>query len=379
MSRPARGVVGVLVALATATLLATPASSAPRSTASEGDAPQPAAGASAEPGLVTFGIAPSGIDRPDDRPFLQYTVGPGTVFHDNVAVINLDDAPLALDVYAGDVGTGRGGGLVVPGRAAAPTGPGAWVSMTASQVDVPPQSTATGVGFTVVPFTVSVPRDAEPGDHVGAIIVALTAKGEASADLPAVDLEQRVAARLYITVDGDLAPGLVITQLGATYDAGSLVGAGSVTASYTVANTGNVRMAVEPRVRVSGPFGLLARTAVAPRIDELLPGSKVGQTVSVEGVWPLVRLSTTASATGLAPAAASGADPGVGTVSSAVGLWTIPWLLLAILAAAAVGIAWRTLRRVRRRSPAAPSGSRPVRRGGGVDLPALAGSGTSAD
>lgn len=343
-----RMLTGALAAAVLLTTLALPAAAA--------DEPPPDQ-------LVTFGVAPAGPEKPDQRPYLAYTVAPGSVIRDNIAVLNQADHALELDVYPSDVVPGAEGGLEVPARADAPTRAGAWVTSDVAHVQAPPQTAEAGLGFVIVPFTVTIPTNAEPGDHVAAVVAALTAQGEAGVGSPALDLEQRVAARLYITVDGALAPGLVIKDLGTTFESGGLVRAGAVNVAYALENTGNVRMKVSPTVRVTGPFGLLPRSADGPVVDELLPGGSVDQTVAVPDVWPLVRLTTTVTA--VAEAATGGADPGLDPVSSSTSTWAWPWLLVAVLVLLVLLIAWRVVRRRRRRRLPPPSeGSRRARRGG---------------
>ncbi|WP_028046178.1 hypothetical protein [Cellulomonas sp. URHE0023] len=352
---------GALAVAALLTTLALPAAAA--------DEPAPTQGASDADATttpkerVTFGVAPAGPQRPDQRPYLAYTVAPGSVIRDNIAVINQADHALELDVYPSDVEPGSEGGLEVPARAVVPVGAGSWVSSDVAHVQAPAQTAQDGFGFVVVPFTVTIPTNAEPGDHVAAVVAALTAKGEAGAGTPALDLEQRVAARLYITVDGALAPGLVIKNLGASFEPGGLVSAGSVKVAYTLENTGNVRMKVSPTVRVVGPFGLLPRSADGERIGELLPGGEVDQTVTVSDVWPLVRLTTTVTAVAEAPT--GGTDPGIDPVGSSTSTWAWPWLLVGLAALLILLAAWRAVRsrRRRRRSTSPGPDSRRGRRG----------------
>jgi hypothetical protein len=286
------------------------------------------------------------------------TAPPGSVIYDSVAVVNQSNAPLDLALYSADAQNASDGTIGLPDRTVKPTAAGSWITVGASTVTVPPQSTK-GIGYTVVPITIAIPADAEPGDHVAGVVTSLTARGTAKGgdQSATVNLEQRVGLRIYVTVAGPVKSGLVITNVKATYhqaDLLGLAGAGSATVTYTLSNTGNVRLGVHPSVRGSGQFGLLARSAAGSSIDDLLPGSSVEQTVTMPNVWPLVLESVRVSAT--AVAATNRDDPGIGTVTRTGHTWAVPWAWLAIVLIV-VGV-WLLLRRRRRRPGSPPPGGR---------------------
>lgn len=338
----------------------------------DGDTPlvEEPAGADAEQDLVSFGIAPAGPERPDDRPFLQVGAAPGSVIYEHVALINQDDEPIELHVYAGDV-INADSGLAVTPRSEESTGAGSWVDFGGLEtVVVPAQTPEDGYGYAIVPFTVTIPTNAEPGDHSAGIVASLLTIGEGGDNAPNIELEQRVAARVYIDVDGEARAGLEVVDVQAEYIPGALVGPGSMEVSYTIRNTGNVRMAVEPAVEVAGPFGLLPESADGERVDELLPGSEVLQTVTVDGVWPLVREDVTVSAAALP--GPGGLDPDLGSVTASVVVWAIPWVILGLLLLlVALMVLWA--RRRRRR----PRGRRvATRRGPGSRAAANPGAGS---
>lgn len=321
--------------------------------------------------LVSFGIAPANAERPDDRPYVAVTAAPGSVIYEHVAILNQSEVPLDLDVYAGDVIMAEGGGLSVTTRDQVPYETGMWLGIDGpTSVTVPAQSAETGYGYVIVPVTITIPQDATPGDHVAGLVAALTTTGQGGANAPNLELEQRVAARIYVHVTGDLAPGLLITDLRATWTRTSALGLGTVTATYTLQNTGNVAMAVEPTVTAAGPFQLRPTSAQADRVDLLLPGSVTEQSVTITDVWPLVRESVTVDAAAVAPVA--GDDPGLGTVSARVVLWAVPWSAIAVLVVVLALVVWRVLaRRARRkRRVAAPAGSRRARRAGSPEAKA---------
>jgi hypothetical protein len=362
-----RRALGVAALVLTAAALSVGPAAAATPSPSPSSVASPSPGATAPAGsdqdLASFGIAPAGAERPDDRPYLKYAAPPGSVIYDHIALLNQGGTPIDLQLYSGDVVMADGGGLAVPARTQASTDAGAWIAVdtAGAAVTVPAQTKTTGVGYTVVPFSITIPANAQPGDHIGGIVGSLVVTGQAGENSPSINLEQRVVARVYIRVSGDLRPGLAITAVTATYRPGVLggAGAGTVEVGYTVRNTGNVRMAVDTGVQVAGPFGLLPRTVTGDHIDELLPGGEVHLNTSVSRVWPLVIGTVTVSATGRA--AAGGEDPGVGTVRAQAHFWAIPWVALAVLALLLALAAYRIVRKRRRqlaRAGRAPSGRR---------------------
>ncbi|WP_448062567.1 COG1470 family protein [Cellulomonas hominis] len=345
-------------ATATPALAATPAPPAPTQGGEQQDA------ATDGQDLVSFGIAPAGAERPDGRPYLSFSAAPGSTIYDHVAVLNQADQPLSLEVYSGDVIQADAGLSVLP-RDDDNVDAGSWITVDGpGDLEVPAQTPDTGVGYVIVPFTVTIPANAEPGDHLGGIVASLVTTGEGGDNSPTIRLDQRVAARVYIRVDGELAPGLVVRDLTADWQAGSLIGTGSVAVTYTLQNTGNVRMAVEPTARVAGPYGLLSRSTAGDRVDDLLPGASVEQSVTVDDVWPLGRERVTVSAPTLASSV--GEDPGLGTITASTHVWALPWIVVAVVLLLVVLGVLRLVRRRRRRAGRGrDAGGRRARRRGG--------------
>lgn len=306
-----------------------------------------------EPELVTFGIGPSGPERPDDRPDLSYGLAPGSVVYDHVAVLNSSDVPLDLLLYSADATNLEDGGLDLRKRGEPNTDLGGWITSPVDRVTVPPQSTETGRGLVVVPITITVPPDASPGDHSAGVAVGLLSRGD-SAGSQNIELEQRVAARVFVRVAGPLEPRLTTAVVATRYVADGPLG-GSVEVDYRVVNNGNVRLAADTSVSVAGPFGLGRTSVDGPPLDQLLPGQSAVLQASIPGVRPLIRLGVDLTVTPRAPAGSDAPDSEPATASA--GLWAVPWLLLAVLGLVLAVVAG--LVRMRRRRRAVPPTSAP--------------------
>jgi Bacterial protein of unknown function (DUF916) len=279
----------------------------------------PAAGTAA----VTWGVAPSSRKGPDGRAAFTYKLDPGAELTDYAGISNYSSSPITVDVYASDAFTTPSGGFDLLPAAQKPTDVGTWVVFEPRyrRLVIPSKSRVD------VPFRLTVPRNATPGDHAGGIVASIAEPGT-DAGGNRVRVDRRVGARVYLRVTGELAPAFTVERLDAGYD-GTLnpLGGGTVAATYRVRNTGNVRLSGTPRVEVAGPFGLGRRTVDAPALPEILPGGEYTATVELRGAAPLVRLGVDLD---LAPVAVNAATP-VPAAAGHATVWAWPWSQGALL------------------------------------------------
>ncbi|MEV0902805.1 DUF916 domain-containing protein [Actinoplanes sp. NPDC049802] len=305
--------------------------------------PAPAQAAPGDDSL-TWSVSPSGPKGPNGRPALDYKLDPGATVTDHVAVTNHSKQPLTLRVYAHDAFITAGGGFDLRAGNAVPIDAGQWIKLGQQRITLPASSRV------VVPFTLTVPTNATPGDHAAGVVASLVADTTDTAGNK-VSVDHRVGSRVYLRVTGPLQPSLTVTDVkiqGAT--SGNPLRLPRVTATFTVANTGNVRLGGTPSARIEGPFGLGARTTTAAAIPEILPGGSLTSTVTLNTVPPLFREQLTLD---ILPAPADGRtiDPAPVRAVSQHTLWLMPWPQLALIALAAALLAAR--RRHHRRMQAA--------------------------
>ncbi|MDG4820507.1 DUF916 domain-containing protein [Asanoa sp. WMMD1127] len=291
------------------------------------------AAAHAEPTTPqTWGIAPSTRNGPDGRASFTYKLDPGATLTDYAAISNYSAAPITLDLYASDAFTTEQGGFDLLPAAREPTDVGSWVSFDSrfARLTIPSKSRMD------VPFRLSVPKNATPGDHAGGIVAAV-ASTAVSADGGQVKVDRRVGARMYLRVTGEVRPAVDIERVAVSYT-GTVnpMGGGVVTATYRIRNTGNVRLTGRPTTTVAGPFGVGRRVARTDPVPEILPGGEVLTTVRANGILPLGRLTvhfdllpTTVGPPGAAPPA----------VTNTASLWAPPWPQIAVSLLVA-GLGW---------------------------------------
>ncbi|MFE7354842.1 hypothetical protein ACFU8Q_16980 [Streptomyces sp. NPDC057543] len=206
----------------------------------EARTPTPASSAS-----WTAQPAVSGSGTGGGRPYFYLEGPPGTVLQDRLSVINPGSAPVTVRLRGADAyNAGDGGFAVRDGRGS--TGTGAWLRTAAAEVTVPARTRAE------VPFSVTVPTGATPGDHPGAIVVR---SGDRS-----------VGVRIQLRVGGPTLGALTVED----------VTVSGRTIHYTLVNRGNTVLAPRIAVDAHGAFGrrLLRREARALPV-ELLPGQRV--------------------------------------------------------------------------------------------------------
>ncbi|MFF1505928.1 WxL protein peptidoglycan domain-containing protein [Streptomyces sp. NPDC058326] len=273
--------------------------------------------------------------RLGSRPYFFLTADPGSTHTDRVTVANKTAAPLTFRLYGADAyNTDRDGGFAVRTQRERQTGAGAWITPERTRITVPPRSAVT------VPYTLTVPADADPGDHPGALVALDERVGAGTRGSVAVGVQRAVAARLYLRVSGPAVPALAVEDVTLDQDRPLVPGTrtSSAVVSYTLHNRGNVTLSPKVALRAEGLFGrtLLARD-LAKVPAELLPRQKIRLTERWTGSpqfdWGDVTLTATAK--------------GV-RETGAVSFLALPWLAAAtLLVGGAAGLSGLRIRRRR--------------------------------
>ncbi|MFG2329303.1 hypothetical protein ACGFMM_06730 [Streptomyces sp. NPDC048604] len=237
------------------------------------------------------------------RPYVYLEGAAGSVLQDTVSVTNSGARPVSVRL-TGAGGTGQ--------KASVP------LALAARAVTVPARTRAD------VPFAVTVPADAAPGERTGTVVVSAGGR--------------EVPVRVHLRISGPRLAALTVERVRVD-DAG--------TVHYTLVNRGNTALAPRLSVRADGVFGtVLDRPARALPLT-LRPGERRALTEP----WPdrpaldavTVQLTVTAGDGARATARAEARFASAGAPAVLGG---------ALLAAAAA--AGRALRRQRRTPPEPP-------------------------
>ncbi len=262
-----------------------------------------------------------------DRTSYGYTIRPGETISDGLVIVNRSEKPLDLGVYASDGFTTDSGGFDLQPGGSEKKSLGSWVLPQQERVTVNPNESVT------VPFTVTVPSNATPGDYAGGIVTSMA--GDApGAQAQGVTVDRRLGIRMTLRVDGPLKPTLAIDDPHLVWSGGLNPFAGGETeVEYTIRNTGNTVIGSLDEVTVGGPFGWFPVTAEnLEKIPSLLPGESWTQKVKLSSVPPLMFLTASTTVTPSATDAAGSSSP-LPTVTVTSSGWAVPWTLLVIIVA----------------------------------------------
>ncbi|WP_436529385.1 WxL protein peptidoglycan domain-containing protein [Actinoplanes sp. HUAS TT8] len=284
-----------------------------------------------------WSVTPTPAKNPGPTPRLMFFLDApgGQTVKESVRVSNLTTKPKSFLVYGADAyNTPHNGGFAFRSRDEKQADLGSWVVSPVSSVEIPARTSAD------IPFTIAVPSNATPGDHVGGIVAMEAEPGAtADADGAAVRVQRAVAARIYLRVAGTIRPGLSVADLTVDIDAPLLPIGTDGAMAYRVSNIGNVHLVPGATVKVTGLFGHRITAEGSEPSSDMVPGADGTFTARTRGIWPLDVVTTrvTVRAEGDVYAARSKR-----TV-------VVSWSALALLALLVLAIWWRIRRRVRSR------------------------------
>jgi hypothetical protein len=219
-------------------------------------------------GDVSFGIRPTKayVDNPELSGYFIHSLTPGAVLADEALVMNSGDVPVNLKLYATAGVTAINGGTAFANESEEGNGVASWLSPSLSEIALEPGEER------VVPFTINVPADASPGEHVAGLVVEAVSGGEAPASSGdntqfAVTVVRRAGVAVVIDVPGPHVAGLEITGI-------RLMGQDDnqgATFAVSVRNTGNVFVRGEGSLVIKDQKGT-ELASIPIKMDTVLAG-----------------------------------------------------------------------------------------------------------
>lgn len=191
-----------------------------------------------------FGGRPANprADNPRTESIFVHTAEPGSTVEEGVLLVNNSTVARTLRVYAVDSTPSTGGAFACAQELSPRLDVGSWILLEIGSARVEP------AGNVLVPFKISVPENADVGEHNGCIIVE-EARADSSGTTPGASLSFRTGLRVAMTVPGELERRLSIAGFSVSpTDAGFNL-------HPLVANEGNVSVDADVRVVTSYFFG----------------------------------------------------------------------------------------------------------------------------
>ena len=231
--------------------------------------------------LMASAVATGGVailpanPREDDsrtKSWFIYETDPGVEIEDAVRIRNDRDQSVIVTIDAVDAIAPGGNGFALLDKNSENPSVGALVKLESNKVTVPARSEIQ------VPFVITVPKDAEVGDHIGGLVMqvmedaptAVLRQGGAT-----VNILTRVGARIYLTVLGDIVRDFKV--LGKSF----LGRSNKMILRFKVTNQGNLRANLKVDAKVYGIFGLYDKQTEMG-IGEIFPK----KTTTKDVIWP---------------------------------------------------------------------------------------------
>lgn len=321
---PGRALLAVAVALALV-LVADPVRAD-----DAGDAPE-----------IRWSVVPADESGPDGRTAVENDLDPGESVSDRFAVRNVSDAEVTFRLTAADGFYTRNGRFDILPADQESIDSGTWISLP-DEVTIPAGETA------IVPFEITVPDNAGPGDHAAGITASVLSV-QTGDDGANVGIESRVGFRVTTRVTGEITPEPVIGAVSGAYALSwNPFRPGEVTVTFEVENAGNTILLVEGVVNAGGQSAVFPAGGEKPQ--ELLPGDSRDFSVVVDDVWPLfaVPVEVVVAPTILTM---TGETSEVTPVTASISVWAMPWPQLIVLSGIALvvwAMVWGRIRSRRR-------------------------------
>jgi LysM repeat protein len=181
-------------------------------------------------------------DNPRTESIFVYELAPSESVKDAVQIFNNTEERKTIAVYATDAIVSSGGAFACAQAADEIKDVGNWIKISKETVTLAPGKNE------VVPFTVTLPNDTEPGEHNGCIAIQ-EADAESASVGNGIALSFRSAIRVAITVPGEIKKELSIQRVSLLNKIDKLIG------TIALKNNGNVSLDAKVDTDLVSAFG----------------------------------------------------------------------------------------------------------------------------
>lgn len=212
---------------------------------------------------ASFGVRPAypRADNPRTESIFVQTIIPGDSANDGVKVINSTDESKNLILYSRDSIRSSGGGFACTQISETPKGVGTWIKFDIENLEEDIENVKIGqksetIEITIpagkeiiIPFKITVPKDASVGEHNGCVLIQEMKSENTSAT--GVSLSLRSGLRVAINIPGEIKRSLEFSDFKIEKVKKSIY------LKPSIKNTGNVSVDTNMKVEVRYFFGLL--------------------------------------------------------------------------------------------------------------------------
>lgn len=212
------------------------------------------------------------MDLPPLQSYYVLQGKPGTVFNEHIRLQNMNKCSGPVDIYAVDGATSQTSGAVYLDKSAPRSDVGAWTKMNPSRVNIEP------VESVVVGFSVTIPKNARSGDHLGGIVAEVEKPQNTAPHTGAtfqIKTRSLVIIAIEVHVQGPTVEGLQANgvKIGST--------AGYQTVKIGLTNAGNVMLRPSGSLQVFDTQGNRLQN-LPLKLDTFLPSSHIDYPVYMQ-------------------------------------------------------------------------------------------------
>lgn len=223
-------------------------------------------------GGASFGLRPVRYDpqRPLTQSYFIYDAQPGQTIHDEVRLTNTGSAPGSVRLYAVDGTTGQTSGTVFLGESDPRTGAGSWIALDQAEMTLAPGESR------LVGFTVTIPAQVRPGQHLGGLVAQNTeiTQGSSSGALQ-VNVQTRTITAVQINLPGPVVEHVSVTGVSAEEQGGYQM------MVIRLRNDGTMMLKPVGTLTISDGRGQVVQT-LPLQLDTVLPDSAIAYPVPVK-------------------------------------------------------------------------------------------------
>ncbi len=248
-----------------------------------------------------------------------YNLDKGDSHQDKVVVENTGNKTISVKIYPVDGLTTSDGAFALENEDEEKNDIGAWVTLSKNELTLEPKQSE------IVDFTISIPSDTTPGEHIGGIIM----ENKEIMEGEQINVKTRVGVRIYETVPGEVVKKVNIESI-TTKSVFSSIWSIFYDHSFTynLANEGNVQITPTINTNINSPlFGEVNNTSQTLN-GSIFPGKTIAFDYKPDSklYFGPYTLTVTVNLEGQAP------------MQKSYTLWSIPWKLCAIIVIIVLGL-----------------------------------------